>query len=473
MKKWLRYIGIAVVALIVFGFIAKSLGWIGKKKLPKVAIEQAEVREVIGIVSATGKIYPDKEVVISPEVPGEIIDIYVEEGDSVVEGQLLAKIRADDYETAIERNISNLNNAKAGIEQADASIAQARANLAQAKARATQAQAQLNNAQAELERNRKLFDQQLISQREYQNAQLQVNTAAADYDAAASSVASAQETVNSSIANKKASQFTSRGIGLDVQQARTSYNKTLIRAPQNGIISELNVEKGERVVGTSQMAGTDMMTIADLKNMECRIEVSENDIVQVTIGDSCNIEVDAYYDRNFKGIVSKISNSLSASGNNAASVLNNDQVTNFLVTVKILPESYAELKDKRFPFRPGMSASVDIITDKVKDKVTTPIISVFAKSRDDYKKMIGDSSLPGGKELREFVYRVNGNHTLITPVKTGIDDSEYYVIEEGLNKGDSVIVAPYEAIQEQLTNDEKVDIVPKDKVYESDKKKKK
>ncbi len=468
MKKWIIWLSVAALILLVFSVFAKNKGWIGKEKLPKIAIEEAEKREVTEMVSASGKIYPDLEVVISPEVPGEIIELYVEEGDSVVEGQLLAKIRADDYETAINRNISTLNNTKAGVEQAEASIAQARANLDQSKSRMVQSEAQLQNAKAEYERNKKLFDKQLISQRDFANAELQLNTAQAELVAAQSAVHSAQETVNASIASKKASEYTVRSVGLDVQQARTSYQKTIIRAPQSGIISKLNVEKGERVVGTSQMAGTEMMTIADLKNMECRIEVSENDIVRVNIGDTCNIEVDAYYDKNFKGIVSKISNSLGEAGN-AAAALSNDQVTNFLVTVKILPESYKELRDKRFPFRPGMSASVDIITSKINDKVTVPIISVIAKSKDEYKKLVNDSTLQGGKERDEYVFLVKQSKTKIVPVKTGIAGTEYYVINEGIEVGDSVIIAPYDAIENKLTNDEAVEIVSKSEVYSSKK----
>ncbi len=461
MKKLLIILGILVFLLLAAAVFAKKSGVIGGDNLTKVAVEEAQNREVIGLVSATGKIYPASEVNISPDVPGEIVELYVEEGDSVVKGQILAKIDAEDYVTAIDRSISTLNNTKANMEQADASISQSKAALEQSKARVIQAEASLNNAELELKRNKGLYEQELISLRELQASELQYNTAQADVLSAKQAVRSAEENVNASMASKKASEYTVRSVGLDVKQARTTYNRTIVRAPQSGIISKLNIEKGERVVGTSQMAGTEMMTISDLKNMECRIEVSENDIVRVEIGDTCEIEVDAYYNKKFKGVVSKISNSL---GSGARAQVNNNEVTNFLVTVDILPESYADLKDKQFPFRPGMSADVDIIAEKEGDKIAVPILSVFAKSEEEYKEMIEDTLMIASKDRKEYAFVVEDGKTKIVPVSTGFQDNEFIIIESGIEKGDTIIIAPNN-ISKTLDHNEEVEIVDKDDVY--------
>ena len=439
-NKLLIILAIVTVLLILGGLFAKKKGWIGKEEYSKVSAEAALDREIIGMVSATGKIYPEMEVKISPDVPGEIVELYVEEGDSVKSGQILLKIRPEDYQTAIDRSVSNLNSSKA--------------QKSNAEARLESSIAQLNNAKAELDRSRRLYAEELIPQQELARAELAYNSAVADKAAAEQSVKSAQYTINMSSS--------------DVRQARDSYNKTIIRAPQNGIISKLNVEKGERVVGTSQMAGTEMLTIANLKNMEVRVEVSEIDIARVELGDTCEIEVDAYYGKKFKGVVTKISNSL---GNAAAQQTTSDQVTNFLVTVNILPESYADLADKKFPFRPGMSASVDIITEKETDKLAIPIQSVIAKTKRDYLKMIDDSTAntADDKELKEYVFVVRDGKTQIIPVTTGFQDNQYIIIESGLNKGDSIIVAPYSAISKTLKNDEQVTIVDQNEVYEKKK----
>lgn len=462
MKKLLIILGVLTLLILAAAVFAKKKGIIGDEKLTKVAVEEAQTREIVGFVSATGKIYPASEVNISPDVPGEIVELYVEEGDSVAKGQILAKIDAEDFANAIDRNIATLNNSKANREQADAGISQSRAAVEQAKARVIQAEAQAINAEQEYQRNQNLYQQELISLQQLQSSELQYNTTKADVLSAKQAVKSAEENVNASLASKKASEYSVRSQDLNVKQARTSFNRTIVRAPQSGIISKLNVEKGERVVGTSQMAGTEMMTISDLKNMECRIEVSENDIVRVEIGDTCEIEVDAYYNKKFKGIVSQISNSL---GSGPQAQVSNNQVTNFLVTVDLLPESYEELKDRRFPFRPGMSADVDIITEKEDGSIAVPIQSVISKSEEEYKEMIDDSTLVATKDRKEYAFVIRDGKTKIVPVSTGFQDNEFIIIESGLEKGDTVIVAPYSAISKKLKHEEEVEIVDKDDVY--------
>lgn len=429
--------GIALL-LIVGGMIAKSQGWIGKEEHTKVAVEIADTQEIIGMVSATGKIYPETEVTISPDVPGEIIELYVEEGDSVEAGQILLKIQPDDYKTAIDRSLSGLSSSKA---QKNTSVAQLEA-----------ARVRRDNAKKELERSQLLYNEQLISQQELSQAQLAYDNAVAEVHVAEQNVKSAQANINMSAS--------------DVRQARDSYQKTIVRAPQDGIVSALNVEEGERVVGTSQMAGTEMLTIANLENMECRVEVSEIDIARVRIGDTCKIEVDAYYGKQFKGVVTQISNSLGSS--QTTSALQTDQVTNFLVTVNILPESYIALADRKFPFRPGMSAAVDIIVDKENDKLTVPIQAVIAKTKREYLEMLDDSTAneADDKELNEYVFTVKNGKSHIQPVTSGFQDNKSIIIETGLEKGDSVIVAPYSLITDDLEHGEQITVVDKDEVYE-------
>lgn len=465
MKKTIIILSILLGVMIIGGVIAKNSGLIAKEEFTKVSIEVAKKQEVIGMVSASGKIYPEKEVKISPDVSGEIVDIFVEEGDSVRAGQTLFKIRPDDYETAISKSISTLNNTKAGVAQAEAGIAQAEAQVQQSKARMNQALAAYNNAQSEYERSQRLFEEQLISQKDLAAVKLQVSAAKNDYESTKSSVRSAESSLRSAKASKRASEYTVQSVQTDVRQAQTSFQKTIVRAPQSGIISRLNAQKGERVVGTSQMAGTEVMTISNLKNMECRVKVSEIDIARVEIGDTCDIEVDAYFDKKFKGVVTKISNSLGAGA--AAQTVSTDQVTNFLVTVNILPESYTELRDRKFPFRPGMSASVDIITEKENNKVAVPIQAVTAKTEKAYLKLKKDStaSTANDKDLNEYVFLVKNGKTRLVPVKTGFQDSKYIVMENGVSLGDSIVVAPYNAITKTLKDEENVTVVKKSEVY--------
>ena len=455
MKRLLIILAAIVVLLLIFAVVGKKMGWIGKEEVSKVSAEQAEKREIIGIVSASGKIHPETEVKISPDVPGEIIELYVEEGDSVKKGQLLLKIKADDYESAISRSVATYNNTRAGV--------------AQAQARISQAQAQVSNAESELKRSRELYDEKLISEREFNAAELTYNNAKAELQAAQQS--------------GRAAEYTSKSVSSDVKQARDSYNKTIVRSPMSGIISQLNVEEGERVVGTSQMAGTEMLRVADMKKMECRIEVSENDIVRVDIGDSCQIEVDAYYGQLFKGIVTQISNLRMNTAVSGA-----DQVTNFEVTVNILPESYAELTDKRFPFRPGMSATVDIITERIEDQLSVPIQSVTARTEKEVDDLIAEAkqsetdddeaadstanedterkSARYATEKKEYVFAVKNGKTAILPVKTDIQDDKYIVITDGLTEQDTVVTGPYSAISKSLKWNEKVEIVESGKLYE-------
>ena len=345
--------GIATVIIIIALVIGKKQGWIGKSDATEVSIEKVTKRTIVETVAASGKVQPEAEVKISPDVPGEIIELTVKEGDKVIAGQLLLRIDPDIQQSNVERLEAGLNTAKA--------------NLANAKSRKAQVDAQFTNAKALYERNKKLFEQKVISDQEY--------------DAATSSYEVAKNEVEAAKQNVSGADFNVKSANAALQEAKKNLTRTTIFSPVNGTISKLSVEKGERVVGTSQMAGTEIMTIANLNEMEVNVDVNENDIVRVGVGDSADIEVDAYIGRKFRGVVTSIANSANVSG---ALV---DQVTNFEVKIRILQESYKDLVNEKqpllSPFRPGMSATVEIRTKTSKDILSVPIQAVTSRSAND------------------------------------------------------------------------------------------
>jgi HlyD family secretion protein len=436
-KKILKYGAIVVVALIIFIIIGRNAGWIGSKPQIPVTLEKVEKRTIVEIVSANGKIQPVIEIKISPDVSGEIVDLPIKEGQYVKRGDLLARINPDLYESALDRVSAALNTTKA--------------NLANAKARQAQAEAQFINATASYERNKSLFDQDAISQAEYDQARSQFLVAKAETEAAAQSVIGAEYQVKSSEAALK--------------EARESLTKTTIVAPMDGTISRLDSELGERVVGTSQFAGTEIMRIANLSEMEVMVEVNENDIIRVNLGDTANIEIDAYLGEKFKGVVSSIANSAKTQG------LGIDQVTNFEVKILILPQSYEHLKRPETkhlsPFRPGMSASVDIQTKTVFDVLSVPIQSVttrdaktFKKEKNDVKKdSIADVVIDKNKEEEkpvEVVFVFEKGIAKQVAVKTGIQDSYYIEILEGLEIDQEIITGPYHVVSRNLNDGDEV-----------------
>ncbi|HXH18109.1 MAG TPA: efflux RND transporter periplasmic adaptor subunit, partial [Chitinophagales bacterium] len=331
-----------VFVLLTAAVIAKKKGWLGQPNVTEVTVEKVSRHTIEETVSASGKIFPETEVKISPDVSGEIIDIFFEEGDSINKGDLLLTIRPDIYQSIVE--------------QAEAALNQAKAALANAKARQAQMSAQFENATRTYERNKKLYEQKVLSQADFDNAVAAFKTAEGEMNAADESVKAAEYSVKSAEAGLK--------------EARDNLTKTKIYAPMAGILSRLNVKKGERVVGTVQFTGTELLTIADLGKMEVRVDVSENDITRVSVGDTAAIEVDAFIDKEFRGVVKSVANSA-----NTGNVLTTEQVTNFTVKISILPESYRELvtPEKPFPFKPGMSATAEIKTDLRKDALSVPI----------------------------------------------------------------------------------------------------
>lgn len=430
MNKTLKYTLIGVGALILLMVILKKMGVVGGKAGMKVAVEKAQYRAITEIVSASGKIQPEVEVKISSDVSGEITALFVKEGQQVKRGDVLCKINPMIYESNRDKMLAMLNSSKA--------------NLSNAAARLTQAQASFSNTETAYNRNKKLFEQGAISQADFDNSTAQFNAAKADLEALKQSI--------------KAAEFNVTNAQASLNEANENIERTIIVSPVNGKVSKLNVELGERVVGTSQMAGTELLRIAGLDEMEVLIDVNENDIVRVHTNDSASIEVDAYLGRTFTGVVTEIANS--ASNLNASS--GSDQVTNFQVKVRINNESYMDLitANNPAPFRPGMSASVEIKSKHVDKALSIPIQSVTQRSdtnsEGSLKNKARDLDIP---LVVSFVHK--DKRTFLRSVKTGIQDNNYIQILEGLKEGEEVVVAPYRAIAKTLRNKSKVVLVDK------------
>ncbi len=432
--------GVLLLAGLIVAAVWKSKS---KPKGEKVFVEEVKERDIQEKVSASGKIFPKTEIKITSDVSGEVVELYVEEGDSVTFKQLLAKINPDAYQSQVERGVSLVNAAKA-------QMANAAAQIETLKAQKEQIEAQLIHAKEIHERNKKLYKDGVLS--------------AADFETSRSNVAALEANVRSSLSSIKAAQHSYDAASYNVKsteaglkELRTSLNKTKIYAPATGIVSKLNIEKGERVVGTIQMSGTEMMRIANLQEMEVEVEVSENDIPRVSLGDDVDIEVDAYINRKFKGKVSKIANSASNTGGAAA--LTTDKVTNFIVTIELLPDSYADLvtKDNPYPFRPGMSATVDINTHEEKNILTVPIQAVATREPEEKE----DEATNSKDELIEVVFAVSGDTVRMVQVKTGIQDDNYIQIKSGLTSGEKIVSGPYAAVSKKLKNGKKIHIADK------------
>jgi HlyD family secretion protein len=421
-----------VVILVIFAIIGKSAGWIGKAKEIEVEIAEAKTERIIETVSASGMIQPVYEVKISPDVPGEIIKLNIEEGDSVVRNTILLKIRPDIYQSSLERAKANLN--------------QQKANLAEAKSRVARTEAQLIRAKSEYNRNKDLKDQNVISDADFEISE-------ANYRVAETELRSSQE-------SEKASNFIVASAEATVREAEENLRFTTIRAPISGIVSKLDVELGERVVGTAQMAGTEMLRIADLTKMEARVDVNENDIIRVSVGDTAEIDVDSYShtEKKFKGIVTNIANTANTKSSP-------DAVTEFEVRIRILNESYADLVEEQgsvSPFRPGMTASVDITTDVKANILTIPLAAVTTRNPNEKAKEGDEDSEENDEESDaevderkkdesvEVVFLYVEGKAKMVEVETGISDFENIEIIKGVEKGDKIIKGPFIAVSKRL-----------------------
>ncbi|QYJ69396.1 efflux RND transporter periplasmic adaptor subunit [Flavobacterium litorale] len=421
-KKTLFYILGITVVIIVIAIVLSKTGALGNKdnsKEVETAIVQAT--SLTETVSATGKIQPEVEVKISSEVSGEIIELPIKEGQAIKKGQLLIRINPDLYESGLSRTAASLSTAKAGLSQAEAQLKEAKANY---------------------DRNKTLFDKGVISRSEWDG------------------IISAYEVAQ---ASKQSAYFSVQSAGANVTEAKDNLNRTTIYSPVDGTISKLDAELGERVVGTQQMAGTEILRVANLNNMEVEVDVNENDIVKIQIGDKADIEVDAYLKKKFKGEVTSISNS-------ASSDLTADQVTNFKVKVRINKESYADMTEGKpanySPFRPGMTATVDIITESKDNIIAVPISAVVVKSdttavkqdiikqlEEEERKNKGETSKD---EKFECVFVKKGDKAVLRPITTGIQDDTNIEVKTGLKKGEEVITGPYTTVTKELSPNDKI-----------------
>lgn len=418
-KKAIYFLLGGAVILIIALIGLKKAGVIGGKDEGKeVEVSKVMASTIVETVSATGKIQPEIEVKLSSMVSGEIIALNVKEGQVVKKGDLLVKINPDLYTSGLDRSVANLSGTKAGLTQSEASYKEAKSSY---------------------ERNKTLYDKGVISR--------------SDWDKAISTYEVAKATRQNAYYNVKSA-------SASVTEAKDNLGRTLIYAPADGTISVLNVELGERVLGTQQMAGTELLRVANLNNMEVEVDVNENDIVKVKIGDEANVEVDAYLKKKFKGTVTSISNS-------ASTTLTSDQVTNFKVKVRILKESYQDLlegkPDTYSPFRPGMTATVDIITKTKSNVLAVPISAVVVKADTTAVKDLKVEEPTDDKKVApksdkkfECVFVKVGDKAKIRIIKTGIQDDTNIEVMSGLKSGDVVITGPYTTVSKDLNSGDKV-----------------
>jgi len=445
-RLWLIIAAAVVVVILIILGINKSKN----SHSIKVATETADLRTIVETVSANGKIQPAKDVKISPYISGEVVELFVKEGDYVEKGQQLAKIDPEIYISTYER--------------LEASYKTAQANEANAKARISQSKAQFTKAKLDFERSKSLFDNEVISQADFDAANSAFQVAQADVEAAEETYRSAKFQVSSAKASLK--------------EAKENLDRTSIFAPIDGTVSKLSVEVGERVTGASQFsAGTEIMRIANLDVLEVNVEVNENDIVRVALFDTASIEVDAYLDRKFRGVVTEIATSANTTGVTA------DQITNFDVKIMMLKDSYQDLikpnSPIKSPFRPGMSATVEIETETEYGILTVPIQAVTTRAdtsgrlktarekREEEKVAEVAKNDNTNEETKEYVFIYKDGKAILTEVKTGIQDNAYIQITEGVNEGDEVITAPYRAVSKTLKNNDDVEKVDKEELFKS------
>lgn len=450
MSKSAKWVLISVGILIVLLVVLSKTGAFGKDEGLKVTAEKVQRRTITEIVNASGKIYPEIEVKVSPDISGEITELTVQEGDTVKKGQMVARIYADIY--SIQRD------------QAASGVLQSQAQVANSQAAIDALKAQQEQAQRTFDMQKKLFDDKVISRNEFNVAEANLKSAKANYNAAVQGIKSGEATVQGAKAN--------------LQKANTDLSRTAVLAPMDGVVSLLNVKKGERVVGSNMMAGTEMLRIADMSKIELRVDVGENDIPKVKLGDSALVEVDAYSDRKFKGIVTQIASSNIGAASQSALASTSTDVTQYKVYIRLLPESYKDLLGKgSFPFRPGMSANADIQTETHVNVLSVPINAVTTREindstntnekKKDESDVLATTSLADDLEVVSFIIDAEGKVSKHS-VKTGIQDINNIEITEGLKEGDLVVTGPYDVVSKTLKAGKKVKVVDKKDLFEKD-----
>ncbi len=448
MSKKVKLILIGLVVLVAVLGGLKYAGVFGKKEGTKVTAEKVQLRTITEIVNASGKIYPVIEVKVSPDISGEITELTVLEGDSVTKGQIIARIYADIYSI-------QANQAASGVAQSQAQVANAQAALEAFKA-------QLDQSEKTYKMQKQLFDDKVISRNEFNLSESNFKSAQANYNAAKQGIKGGQASVQSAQSN--------------LAKANKDLGRTAVLAPMNGVVSLLNVKKGERVVGSNLMSGTEMLRIADMAKIEIRVDVSESDIAKVHLGDSAIVTVDAYSTRKFKGMVTQISSSNNGAATQSALANTSTDVTNYKVYVRLLPESYSDLLDKgSYPFRPGMSASADIQTKTHLNVLSVPINAVTTRDlNDSTTKVAGatktgnaDKAAAGEDDLEVVVFIVDKEGSVKkVKVTTAIQDINYIEISGGLKEGDNVISGPYDVVSKLLKEKDKVKVVEKKDLFE-------
>jgi len=440
-------ITIGVILVVLIGL--KLAGVIGGDKTEKVTTEKASDRTVVETVTASGKIQPETEVKLSSEVSGEVVELKVKEGDIVKAGQLLCKVRPDVLQSGYERTVATFNAQKASVAAAQQQLIQNQANFV--------------NSEATYKRNVELFNKKVISASEF-------DAAKAAYLTAKANLASAKENVTGA-------KFTLEQTGANVKEAGANLAKTTIYAPVDGVVSKLSIELGDRILGTSQMAGTEIMRISNLSSMEVNVDVNENDITRVKVGDKASIEVDAFSDKKFRGVVTEIASSSTAVGTTTSTSV--DQVTNFSVKIRITEELAGK---QQSIFRPGMSATVDIESESLKG-LSVPIQAVFT---DNKNKSADASSTANNQEngdkqkskladktVKQFVYVYDAATKKVkqTEVTTGIQNDQFIIVKSGVKSGQEIVTGPYSAIQNKLKDGMIVEKTSKDQLFSKDAKK--
>lgn len=438
--KWIIGILLVIVVLLVVLSKAGVIG--GADEGIQVSTEKVTNRSITEIVTASGKVFPEIEVKVSPDISGEIVALNVAEGDTVKRGQVVASIYADIY-------ASQRDQAAAMVSQSQAQVGNSNAQLGALKATLDQTESSYN-------RQKTLLEQKVISASEFEQAQQAWLSAKANYEAA-------KESIKANMANVQSAQAS-------FSKAQKDVSRATITAPMDGVVSLLSVKKGERVAGNNFNVGTEMMRIADLSSIEAQVDVGENDIPKVKIGDTALIEIDAYNNRKFKGVVYKIANPVTSTLTSAAST----QVTNYQVHIRLLPESYIDLivKGQPFPFRPNMSASADIQTRTNKSILSIPLNAVTTRDKKagmNNKAKADDkaASTSSDDDIEEVVFVVQNGIVRKKPVKTDIQDINYIQIKEGLKAGDEVVTAPYDVVSKQLQDSSKVKVVSKEQLLQT------
>lgn len=437
MNKTTKWLLIGLGALLVLLFILSKTGVFGGAEGIKVTTEEVKKRTIIQIVNASGKVFPEVEVKVSPDVSGEIVELNVMEGDTVQRGQLLGRIYADIYSSQRDQASSVVAQSEAQVSTSQAQVANARANL-------EALQAALDQAQRTFDMQKRLFDDKVISRNEFNIAEANLRSAKANYQAAVEGIRGSEASVQSARANVQSARAA-------LERANKDLSRTAIIAPMEGVVSLLNVKKGERVVGSNMMAGTEMLRIADMSKIEVRVDVGENDVPKVKIGDKAIITIDAYSERKFSGRVTQIAGSNTGAAQSTGVTTGGD-VTQYKVNIRLDYDSYKDLIGQRgnFPFRPGMNASADIQTEVHENVLSVPINAVTTREKADSLKSKG-SAATSADDLDVVVFVLqNDNKVKKVLVETDIQDLNHIEIKSGLKEGDVVVTGPYDVVSKTL-----------------------